>query len=189
MSFCKNFIYLVIHHRRLHEPMHQAGYRQGNQWNAHSYRTWTFCSHLTACCLFVACYLLGAQAFGEPAGLGCVDGLTLAQGKYLSAGGWAVGKDTHAKVKSIRFYASQGGSKPVLVYEDTPLAAPRPDVILVLQRPGLEKSQPGWALPLSRLYGKLRPGWYLFSVKAVMTDGEVISLTFSSPTAAEVTVP
>lgn len=169
--------------------MQQAGYLRGNQWIAHSYRTWMFFSHLMASCLFLACYLLGAQAYGEPAGLGCVDGLTLVQGKYLSAGGWAVGKDTHAKVKSLRFYASYDGTPPRLIYEDTPLAAPRPDVIQALQRPGLEKTHPGWALPLSRLYGKLRQGSYLFSIQAVMTDGEVISLSFSSPASAEVIVP
>jgi len=169
--------------------MHQAGYLRGNQWIAHSYRTWMFRSYLTASCLFLACYLLGAQTYGEPAGLGCVDGLTLVQGKYLSAGGWAVGKNNRAKLKSIRFYASYDGTPSRLIYEDTPLPVPRSDVIQALQRPELEKTQPGWALPLSRLYGKLRQGSYLFSVKAVMIDGEVISLSFSSPASAEVIVP
>lgn len=169
--------------------MHQASYLRGNQWIALSYRTWMFRSYLMATCLFLACYLLGAPAYGEPAGLGCVDGLTLVQGKYLSSGGWAVGKNNRAKLKSIRFYASCDGTPSRLIYEDTPLPVPRPDVIQALQRPELEKTQPGWALPLSRLYAKMSPGSYRFSVKAVMTDGEVISLTFSSPTAAEVTVP
>ena len=150
---------------------------------------WTFCPHLVAICLFLACSLLGAQAYGEATGLGCVDDLTLMQGKYLSARGWAAGKDTHAKVKSLRFYASLGGAQPALVYEDTPVAAPRPDVIQALQRPGLEKTYPGWALPLSRLYKKMSPGSYRFSIKAVMTDGEVISLSFSKPASAEVIVP
>ena len=169
--------------------IHQACFLSRRQNKGYGYRMWTFCPHLVAICLFLACSLLGAQAYGEPTGLGCVDDLTLVQGKYLSARGWAVGKDAHAKVISLLFYTSQGGAQPALVYEDTPVAAPRPDVIQALQRPGLEKTHPGWALPLSRLYEKMSPGSYRFSIKAVMTDGEVISLSFSNPASAEVIVP
>lgn len=138
--------------------------------------------------LIVLTLSLSAQRPTEPTGIGCVDELTLTDGKYLSARGWAIGKDFQARVKSLRFYASRQGTPPTLIYEDTPISVSRPDVIQALLRPGLENTQPGWALPLSRFYQKLKPGSYRFSVKVAMTDGEVFGLGFSVPTSAEVIV-
>jgi hypothetical protein len=120
--------------------------------------------------------------------VGYVDGLTLAEGKYLSGGGWVVGSEVRSGIKRLRFYASRDGAKPFEIYEDTPIRVPRPDVIKVLARPGVEKTLPGWALPLSRLYQKLPRGMYEISVKAVMSDGEAIDLAFSSPGSQKVTV-
>lgn len=154
----------------------------------HSCRTRPSLTKVLRLLVALACPI-NAQSPPNSGGIGFVDDLGLTDGKFLSARGWAIGKNLQTRVRSLRFYVSHDGTAPRLIYEDTPLAVPRPDVIQALQRPGLEKSHPGWALPLSRLYGKLRPGLYLFSVKAVMTDGEVISLSFSGPAAAEVIVP
>ena len=117
-----------------------------------------------------------------------MDGLTLVEGKYLTAAGWVVGSEVGLGIKKIRFYASQAGGQPLEFYEDTPIRVPRPDVVQALPRPGIEKTLPGWALPLSRLYGKIPRGEYRVSAKAVMDDGQVVDLIFSSA-AQRLTVP